>query len=439
MQRLIHYLTLLFCVAACHLLTTACGESRRKADNGAFGGAPVQSDATAYDLAQITESGELIAVTMSGPDTYFEYQGRAMGLQYALVERFARAEGLRLRVEVVRDTASLLETLKRGEADIAALPLPLGLIARNGLAAAGATGAKGKTPAAADGTSWAVRGDAKALAEALNAWYAKGVEPDVEKEERRRMSERTYVRRTVRAPYISREKGIISIYDAHFKRAAQTAGYDWRLIAAQCYQESGFDPNAVSWAGAKGLMQLMPATAEALGVSEAEVFNPAVNIAAAGRLLRQLDGQLSDVRNPAERLCFVLAAYNGGLGHIRDAQALARKYGKDAHKWEETAPFVLRLSEPRYYRDPVVRHGYMIGSETFGYVENVLARWQKYGGRPGVTMRRPVSSADSADNLAPGAPRGARHKRNRYSKAHKILTPEELKRAARPESTPQAD
>ena len=78
----------------------------------------------------------------------------------------------------------------------------------------------------------------------------------------------TMVKRHVRAPYISRSKGIISQYDAEFMKGSRHIGWDWRLIAAQCYQESGFDPNAVSWAGAKGLMQIIPSTAASLGIKK---------------------------------------------------------------------------------------------------------------------------------------------------------------------------
>lgn len=185
--------------------------------------------------------------------------------------------------------------------------------------------------------------------------------------------------RRVRAPYINKEKGIISAYDDLFKEVAAQTGWDWRLIAAQCYQESGFDPDARSGAGARGLMQIMPATARQLGLSMADIHKPAANMQAAGRYLHYLSGLFRDIRSSEERTHFVLAAYNGGYNHIRDAMALCRKYGGSAQRWQDVSRYVLGLQQPRYYRDPVVKHGYMIGSETTGYVANIVQRARQYG------------------------------------------------------------
>ncbi len=104
-------------------------------------------------------------------------------------------------------------------------------------------------------------------------------------------------------------------------------------------------------------MQLMPRTATELGVPAEQVNDPQTNVAAAARLIRKLTGQLADVPDANERLKFVLASYNGGLGHVRDAMALARKYGRNPHRWDEVAPYILGLQTPQYYRDPVVKHG----------------------------------------------------------------------------------
>ena len=73
-----------------------------------------------YDLQEIEESGELIIATMSGPDTYYDYQGHPMGLQYALAADFANREGLGVRVETAHDTLELIKMLQNGDADIIA-------------------------------------------------------------------------------------------------------------------------------------------------------------------------------------------------------------------------------------------------------------------------------------------------------------------------------
>lgn len=134
-------------------------------------------------------------------------------------------------------------------------------------------------------------------------------------------------------------------------------------MAAQCYQESCFDPKAYSWAGARGLMQIMPATAAHLGLAEDKMYDPEENIYAAARYIAELSKHFQDVRNPMERQFFVLASYNGGYFHIRDAMRLAEKYGKDKHRWDDVAPFILNLQTPQYYNDPVVKYGYMRGTE----------------------------------------------------------------------------
>ena len=179
---------------------------------------------------------------------------------------------------------------------------------------------------------------------------------------------------------LNTQAGIISNYDHLFKRYAPIARWDWRLLAAQCYQESCFDPKAYSWAGAKGLMQIMPETARHLGLAESEVYEPEQNIYAAVRYINELNSHFTDIRNPEERKFFILASYNGGFFHIRDAMALTKKNGKNPHKWIHVAEYVLKLSTPEYYNDPVVKYGYMRGSETANYVSAIYSRWQKYRG-----------------------------------------------------------
>lgn len=178
---------------------------------------------------------------------------------------------------------------------------------------------------------------------------------------------------------LNRSKGTISKYDYLFQKHAPTARWDWRLLAAQCYQESTFDPNARSWVGAGGLMQIMPGTATHLGLPHNMIYDPESNIAAATRYIRELNAKFIDI--PAyERINFILASYNGGHFHIRDAMALARKHGKNPNRWVDVQEFVLKLSSPAYYNDAVVKHGYMRGSETVNYVSKIQSRWAQYRG-----------------------------------------------------------
>lgn len=413
----------LFLVASFCLLTACNSKSgQRSAMASAFDKKTSTRANDNNDLEGIRRSGELIVATISGPETYYEYHGVPMGVQYALAENFAATEGLKLRVEVGKDTAAVLKMLKEGEADIAVLPIARKRIASEKMVSVGVTMDKGKS-------SWAVAPEAKELAVALSDWFADGVVVSVRKEVENKIRQVRTVKRRAQAVFLSRERGIISIYDHLFHRAASITGWDWRLIAAQCYQESAFDPNARSWAGAQGLMQLMPATARSLGVEASEVYQPEINVEAGARYLHQLQGKFSDIREGTERIKFVLAAYNGGVGHVRDAMALARKYGRNPQRWDEVSPYILGLQEARYYRDPVVRYGYMIGTETEAYVRSILERYRGYGGN----IAAPISPSSPSKNLpqkttAPTSSQGRSPvvpKANKYSSGRRILTPDD--------------
>lgn len=325
-----------------------------------------------FDLQDIENAGELIAVTISGPETYYQFHGRELGLQYALAENFANSMGLRLRMEVARDTTELFQMIQNAKVDLIAYPLPVNLLNKEGLKSCGAHDVSGKN-------FWSVRKQSEELSDALNDWFRPALISQV-KNNQKHLLATPLVRRRARAVFLNRGKGVISSYDALFIRYSGFVGWDWRLLAAQSYQESAFDPEAVSWAGAKGLMQIMPSTASMMGIPQGSLFQPEANISTAVRYLNKLQNLFSDIRNPLERQKFVLAAYNGGYNHIRDAQRLASKYHRNPQSWEAVSYFVYNLSNPHYYRDPAVRSGYMIGSETYNYVNSILDRYAGYQG-----------------------------------------------------------
>lgn len=307
----------------------------------------------AFDLGQIQQSGELIALTLSGPDTYYEVRGKELGLHFLLCQKFANDMGVRLRMETCRDTTEMLQRLAQGDADLIAFPLTADSLQ----------------------LGWRVGNGKTALAEALADWYQPEMKETMAREEQQLLIQ-PRVRRQVYAPMLGH--GVISRYDALFHRYSRACGWDWRLMAAQCYQESTFDPNAVSWAGARGLMQIMPTTADHLRLARADMFDPELNVAAASRLIVELTRAFSDIGDRVERQNFVLASYNAGQGHIRDAMRLAKRDGRNYRRWAEVRNYVLRLSQPQYYRDSLVVHGYMRGQETAEYVDMIRQRYQKY-------------------------------------------------------------
>ena len=352
------------------LSISACTERQRSTQTpwgDTFGTDTATSNA--FSLRDIQESGEMVVLTISGPDTYYEYRGKQMGTQYLLCEKFAQKIGVSLRVEVCKSIDEMIKKFNAGDADIIVYQIPT---STKGTIPCGYSTNNGKL-------AWAVRTDNTELADSLRSWYKPEIAESVKREEKALFSTQS-IHRRVYAPMLNTQAGIISNYDHLFKRYAPIARWDWRLLAAQCYQESCFDPKAYSWAGAKGLMQIMPETAKHLGLAESDVYEPELNIYAAARYINELNTRFIDIRNSEERKFFILASYNGGFFHIRDAMALAKKNGKNPYKWIHVAEYVLKLSTPEYYNDPVVKYGYMRGSETANYVSAIYSRWQKYRG-----------------------------------------------------------
>lgn len=161
-------------------------------------------------------------------------------------------------------------------------------------------------------------------------------------------------------------------YDDIFRRYAPSINWDWRMLAAQAYTESHFNPRARSFAGARGLMQIMPRTGRSYGLRNAN--DPEQSVRAAVSYLDDLDRMFaSRVPDPEERKKFILASYNAGQGHIFDAMRLAEKNGLDPQKWDgNVEKTVLMLANPKHYNDNVVKYGYLRGRETFNYVKRIL-------------------------------------------------------------------
>ncbi len=218
--------------------------------------------------------------------------------------------------------------------------------------------------------SWAVAPDKKQLAESIDSWFA-GESPQRINDELLKQ----YYEQTKFSPKVNFDfsKGYISQFDNIFKKYAPTVGWDWRLMAAQAFVESRFRPNARSWVGARGLMQIMPSTARGYRTSVAQLGNPETSVKVASKLISDLDGYLSDyVPNDKERLKFVIAAYNVGIAHVYDAIALARKYDLDPQKWDgNVEKAILMKMNPKYYNDPVTKYGYCRGTETVSYVKQI--------------------------------------------------------------------
>jgi len=227
--------------------------------------------------------------------------------------------------------------------------------------------------------AWAMRPNAPRLKEAINDWLEK-------KATKKNLA-------TVFKKYFTEEKrdlgiinyvmpkvlpGNISPYDSLFKLHAPQIGWDWRMLAALAYQESRFNPNAQSWSGASGLMQLMPQTAIRFGCDSFPT--PECSVQAAVKYIKYLQGMWRNkIPNPAERTKFVLASYNIGQGHVLDAYHLAREIGKADTIWDgHVAEALLLKQQEKYYSMPVVKHGYCHAKEPYHFVGKITALFEHY-------------------------------------------------------------
>lgn len=449
-------------IAFCLLLALCCSACHNK-----HAGRP----AAARDLQQIKDSGELVVLTLYSSTSYFSYRGQDMGFQYELSEQFAQSLGVKLRIEVAKNTRELTRKLLAGEGDLIAYNLPITkewkdsllycgeevithqvIVQRKGggrnkplkdvteligkdihvkpgkyyerlynldqelgggirihkitsdsistedLITQVAQGKIDYTVADNDlallnttyypnldiklaisfdqRASWAVRQDCPQLAAAANRWHRENMTSPAYTASMKRYFESS--KAIPHSPILSLREGKISHFDALFKKYSQEINWDWRLLASLAYTESNFDTTAVSWAGAKGLMQLMPSTARAMGIPPGKEQNPEESIKAAVKYIGSTARSFSSIPED-ERINFVLASYNSGIGHVFDAMALAEKYGMDKYVWKDNVEkFILLKSNEEYFTDPVCKNGYFRGIETYNFVREITGRYEQY-------------------------------------------------------------
>ncbi len=226
--------------------------------------------------------------------------------------------------------------------------------------------------------AWAVRSNSPELKDSLNAWLGQ-----MKKKTEYYVIYNKYFensrsfRSRVKSEYYSLNNNKISEYDDLVKQSAEQLGWDWRLFSSVVYQESRFDPDAGSWAGAKGLMQLMPETAEALGVEDR--LDPQDNLRGATKYLKKLWNSFEYIPDSVQRIKFTLAAYNCGISHIIDARKLAKVENLNADVWDDNVEdMILDLSYAETYNRPEVKYGYVRGIEPYNYVDQIFERYSNY-------------------------------------------------------------
>ncbi|MBN1112289.1 MAG: transporter substrate-binding domain-containing protein [Bacteroidales bacterium] len=227
--------------------------------------------------------------------------------------------------------------------------------------------------------AWGVRKTSSHLLNAINNWLYESKKTGQTRILYTKYFNNKRSKNIINSEYYTLSSGKISVFDEIIKQKSQLLNWDWRMVSSMIYQESRFNPDAESWVGAYGIMQLMPNTAILYGVDKESSTDE--QITAGIKHLRYLDKKITKlgITDQDQRIKFVLASYNVGLGHILDARRLAEKYGKDPNVWDNNVDFfILNKSKPQYYKDPIVRYGYARGSETYNYVKEINDRYEHY-------------------------------------------------------------
>ena len=380
------------------------------------------------DFGEIQERGTIRMITQYRPTSYFLLEGMDRGFEYELVSRFARENGLKVEVVLIGSHEDPIQLLETGEGDLIADHLAINEELVNRVAfstpynfinqvydisetevenvsmlkfsggnivdfetpqyqtAARYLGEKSPemTVTKSESIAWAVRKNAPVLQQKMNEFIGKHIrvrELDgrilrsayLNNLQRRYFERDRFESRYRESAYDTFYSGYLSPYDEMVKSIADEAGVDWKLVIAVMAQESAFDPKAESWAGAVGLMQIIPRFSQI--TNKMELYEPEKNIREGVRYLQKhltREAHLDSLNQHS----MALAAYNVGMGNLADARELAIRMGKDPDEWPNIADALLKLMHPEYYQH--ARFGYKRGTETVNYVEDVLNRYSRY-------------------------------------------------------------
>jgi membrane-bound lytic murein transglycosylase F len=241
----------------------------------------------------------------------------------------------------------------------------------------------GPVIATSDTIAWAIRNNAPDLETRMNRFLYKHFRLSEDRDEPRRSTFLNILRRKYfeesrqMADYYNPEWqfqsiGIISPYDDMIKAVAESMDLDWLMLTAMVAQESSFNPYSKSWAGAVGLMQIMPQFVE---VPYEDLYDPLTNIQVGAQILKNHLEHYAYL-DSTNQWSFALATYNVGLGHMADARRLAIDRNRNPNDWEDVSDALLKLMQRRYYTD--ARFGFARGIEPVRYVEEILNRYRTY-------------------------------------------------------------
>lgn len=199
--------------------------------------------------------------------------------------------------------------------------------------------------------------------------------------------------------FINAVQSVLPKYRDLFEQHA--GSLDWRLLAAISYQESHWNPRALSPTGVRGMMMLTLPTAKAMGVTSR--LNPAQSIEGGARYFERMLQRIPARIQEPDRIWFALAAYNIGYGHLEDARILTQQQGGDADRWIDVRKRLPLLRQKKFYRQ--TRFGFARGDEPVRYVGNIRRYydtlvWLDERGRipaKPMTITIPEGSGDGAE------------------------------------------
>lgn len=167
-------------------------------------------------------------------------------------------------------------------------------------------------------------------------------------------------------------------YETLFRKYAPEIGWRWEMLAALCWEESHWNPDAQSASGARGLMQLMPKTGSRFNLNDSTFCLPEDNLQAGIKYIQHLQRVFAFITDSAENQNFVLASYNAGPAHIMDARRLAKRYGRSPYIWfDNTEYWLTQLQYPEIAADSVVQYGTFNPQETVAYVRKVKRTYKR--------------------------------------------------------------
>lgn len=172
--------------------------------------------------------------------------------------------------------------------------------------------------------------------------------------------------------YQGEQFGTISPYDNMIQQVANEYELDWVMMTAVAAQESKFNPTSVSWAGAVGIMQVLPRFSE---ISSDSLYIPEVNIREGAKILESHLDHYAYL-DSTNQWSFALAAYNAGSGHLADARRLTIDQNKNPNEWKHVSESLLKLMQRKYYQN--ARYGFCRGIETVRYVNEIMNRYNTY-------------------------------------------------------------